>query len=132
MYMDKDRQREYQRRWMQKRRDEWIKANGPCQLCGSSKDLEVDHIDRKTKLYTPTKLWGMSRTNPKRVAELAKCQVLCTICHNTKTVAEKSIPCNDRLAERKGCNCDLCKKLHASRMRRWRKGKASEVTGMTT
>ena len=40
-YSDKDRQKEYQKRWKAKRRAEWLKENGPCHLCGSWDQLEV-------------------------------------------------------------------------------------------
>lgn len=84
-----EEQRAYQNAWVKSRRMEWIRENGPCGDCGSWEWLEVDHQDASTKLLNPAKLWGMSRTNPKRVAELAKCVVRCHRCHDVKTVARK-------------------------------------------
>lgn len=75
------------------RRDSWIAENGPCQHCGSTENLEVDHIDPSTK---DPRLRGWSggtgnywRWKKKdREAELAKCQVLCYSCHKKKTKSE--------------------------------------------
>jgi 5-methylcytosine-specific restriction endonuclease McrA len=73
---------------MKARRDEWVIVNGPCARCGSNDNLEVDHLDPGSKLIQPAKLWSMAPDNPKRIAELAKCQVLCETCHLAKTKAE--------------------------------------------
>jgi len=80
----KELQREYQRKWMAKRRNDWL-AGKSCLVCGSTNNLEVDHIDRTKKKYQISSLWGMNINNPNRVAELAKCQVLCHKCHIDKT-----------------------------------------------
>jgi hypothetical protein len=77
--------RRYQNRWMQRRREEWIRSHGPCVRCGSWENLEVDHKDHTQKLINISNLWSLAPDNPKRVAELAKCQVLCHVCHVTKT-----------------------------------------------
>lgn len=82
-------QAEYQLRWIKQRRQDWVDEHGPCAKCGSLKDLEVDHIDPKLKLTNVAQVWGMSLTNPKRIAELAKCQVLCGSCHLVKTAGEE-------------------------------------------
>lgn len=80
--------REYQLAWVKRRRNEWIADHGPCAICGSWDQPEVDHIDRSTKVLTPAKIWSLSPENPKRIAELAKCQVLCHDCHQEKTSTE--------------------------------------------
>src|SRR5712672_2171674 len=90
-YRTKEEQREYQRQWMIKRRSEWFRENGPCIRCGSWQDLEVDHIDPSTKELHTSALWSMSPLNPKRIKELAKCQVLCHNCHLEKTKKEHSV-----------------------------------------
>ena len=78
----KEAQREYQRTWMAKRRSDWFSENGPCVVCGSWDNLELDHIDPQTKVSHRIWSWAKSRRN----AELAKCQVLCTKCHDLKTL----------------------------------------------
>ncbi len=81
--------REYQRKWIMRRRNEWIKDHGPCAHCGSHKELEVDHRNAATKKLPVTALWSLSPSNPKRVKELAKCWVLCKTCHKRKTLEDR-------------------------------------------
>jgi 5-methylcytosine-specific restriction endonuclease McrA len=69
--------REYQLRWIHARRAAWLAENGPCVRCGSTDQLEVDHRDRREKVMQTRALWSLAPTNPARIAELAKCQVLC-------------------------------------------------------
>ena len=82
-----EKQRESRKSWyrsvVKKRRADWLKANGPCVQCGSLNDLEVDHIDPATKIHHGVWSWREDR----RIAELAKCQVLCSKCHLKKTIA---------------------------------------------
>lgn len=108
-----DDKREYQRLWMKARRDEWILENGPCRRCSTWEKLEVDHVDKSTKLMNVSVVWSMSRSNPKRIAELAKCQVLCEECHKIKNNNENF---NRVIPHGTGsgysyhrCRCDLCK-----------------------
>ena len=76
--------RRAQRVYMERRRTAWIEANGPCRYCGSSEDLEVDHVDPATKVSSKFWHWSAER----RSMELAKCQVLCRVCHAKKTAQE--------------------------------------------
>jgi hypothetical protein len=76
----REAQREYQRRWKATRRAEWFKDKKCCR-CGSTKNLELDHIDPSTKV--DHQIWTWSQQ--KRDVELAKCQVLCKDCHKVKT-----------------------------------------------
>lgn len=79
-YKDRDKQREYQRKWILSRRDEYL-SDKSCKKCGSKKNLEVDHIDPKKKLSH--RIWSWSKK--RREAELKKCQVLCKDCHKSKS-----------------------------------------------
>lgn len=83
-YKDKAVQREYQRKWIARRKQEWMDENGPCILCGSWESLELDHED-PSKKWTH-RVWSYSET--KRNAELAKCRPLCSLCHKDKTARE--------------------------------------------
>lgn len=76
--------RVYQLKWIHARRLEWLNEHGPCQVCGSWDELEVDHRDAATKKYNVASLWSLAPNNPKRIAELAKCWVLCHDCHVRK------------------------------------------------
>lgn len=87
-YADPDAQRAYQNAWMQRRRREWIDANGPCVDCGSEEHLEVDHRDATQKVTH--RVWSWSE--PRRLAELAKCVVRCHDCHVAKTTTAQEKP----------------------------------------
>jgi len=116
-------QREYQRKWMIARRAAWLAEHGPCANCGSSERLEVDHIDRKLKALHVGALWSMAHDNPRRVAELAKCQVLCHACHLLKTRADRQPPFihgTYPTYDTHRCRCDLCRAANMERQRRQR------------
>ena len=81
----KEQQRAYQREWVKRRRLEWVAANGPCAMCGSSSELEVDHKISSEKSMATSSIWSLSKTNPRRIRELEKCRVLCRPCHLLKT-----------------------------------------------
>lgn len=66
--------------------------NGPCRQCGSTEDLELDHIDPTTKISHAVWSWSEQR----RAEELKKCQVLCHNYHETKTLKQVS---DERCAE---------------------------------
>lgn len=72
----------YHAKWVAKRRAEFLEGK-TCVKCGSSDYLEVDHIDPMTKVGTQFWSWRAER----RLAELAKCQVLCRGCHRQKSHA---------------------------------------------
>ena len=75
-----DKKREYQREWVAKRRATFF-ADKCCAYCGSTKNLELDHIDPSQKVSHSIWSWSESRRNE----ELAKCQALCEECHKEKT-----------------------------------------------
>jgi 5-methylcytosine-specific restriction endonuclease McrA len=112
-----DAKRAYQRAWMARRRDGWIRENGPCAWCGSEEQLEVDHIDPGTKLIQPRDIW--SRRADVRAGELAKCQVLCRQCHIEKSAAEKAYVSPHGLRARYArkdenkCRCEECRQANA-------------------
>lgn len=102
--------RRYQAIWIARRRNAWIVENGPCAKCGSSDDLEVDHRDPAEKSMDPASIW--SRSEEARIAELAKCQVLCRECHQKKTIAENYRPRvhgTVAMYKRGRCRCELCR-----------------------
>jgi hypothetical protein len=108
-----EQKRAYDRAWRAARRTAWIKEHGPCKWCDSWDDLEVDHEDPATKLYQPAALWSMALDNPKRVAELAKCQVLCHDCHRVKSRDDLPDVPHGNTGYGNGCRCDECKADHA-------------------
>ena len=59
---------------------------GRCVRCGSTADLEVDHIDPMTKAFNVS--GNINRRWEVLAPEVHKCQLLCHDCHRVKTVAE--------------------------------------------
>jgi hypothetical protein len=79
--------KKWMREWTAARRQAWIDENGPCQKCGSRENLEIDHIDPRTKERNVAHLWTYRQEI--RDKELSKCQVLCRTCHFEKTRSER-------------------------------------------
>ena len=111
-------QREYQKKWMAQRRDEWFAVNGPCAKCGSWEDLQIDHKDPNKKVSHRIWSWAKER----REAELAKCQAMCRKCHNKKSAEEKREPVRHgtHSAYASGCRCPACRQAQQEYMQLWR------------
>jgi len=94
---------------MRSRREAWINENGPCKKCGSSENLEVDHIKRELKTMHTASIWG--RREEARKKELANCQVLCKSCHLEKTLSEMPRASHGSVTmyEDYRCRCDDCR-----------------------
>ena len=85
---------------------------GKCVRCGTTGNLELDHIDRSQKAFTTGAAfatWSEERVQ----AEVAKCQLLCKDCHLEKSKSE----CFGKEPARHGtphmygrykCRCDAC------------------------
>lgn len=115
----KEEQREYQRQWMAKRRQNWIDENGPCVECNSTDQLEVDHINPEDKELQPRDLW--SRRKEVRETELAKCQVLCYDCHLKKTQKwyEDKREHGTITMYKHGCRCSFCRQASTEDRRKY-------------
>jgi hypothetical protein len=59
------------------------KMGGKCVQCGSTKALEFDHINPKTKSFNISA--GYNKPKEILEKELSKCQLLCNKCHIEKT-----------------------------------------------
>ncbi|MEU0858430.1 HNH endonuclease [Streptomyces griseofuscus] len=81
-YKDPEKQREFQRVWVAARRREYFDGKA-CVQCGSTDQLELDHVDPAVKVSHRIWSWADGR----RHTELAKCQPLCFSCHKGKTNA---------------------------------------------
>lgn len=109
--------RAYYRNWKNNRRLKWISENGPCAVCGSWEQLEIDHINSEDKKVPISSLWSCSIV--RRETELSKCQVLCLRHHIEKSVSERT-----KIAQHStnsmysaGCRCIECTSAHATYMR---------------
>lgn len=78
-----EQKREYQRKWVAKRRAEFF-TDKSCEVCGSTESLELDHINPEEKISHNIWSWKESR----RIEELAKCQVLCKAHHASKSLTD--------------------------------------------
>jgi hypothetical protein len=90
-------------------------AGKSCVICGTTQDLEVDHIDPEMKVAHRIWSWAI----PRRNAELAKCQVLCKAHHLEKTLAQRPTPEHGTISRYTSkihkCRRDLCKRANADR-----------------
>jgi len=103
MHTPETRKRAYAK--VRQRREDWLEKNGPCKKCGSMIRLEVDHINPTTKVSHTVWSWR----EPRRLAELKKCQVLCHDCHLEKTRLSLVKPLvHGTLTGYKTCRCSLC------------------------
>lgn len=59
---------------------------GRCARCGSTDELEFDHVDPATKLFSIAS--GLDKPRAELLAEVAKCQLLCGVHHREKAMAE--------------------------------------------
>lgn len=64
-----------------------LSLGGKCVWCGSTENLEFDHIDDSKKEHNV----GNAVRNTREVFwnEVGKCQLLCVSCHNKRTTAQK-------------------------------------------
>lgn len=111
-----DKYRDTKIAYSKRRRDEnrqWAIAllGGRCAKCGSTHQLEFDHIDPQTMSFRIGSYIGWSRE--KLLPELRKCQLLCRSCHTKKTNIEngRRFPIKHGTAgcySNRKCRCDLC------------------------
>lgn len=90
-YSDPQVQADYQKRWIAERRREYFVGKW-CVDCGATVGLELDHVDPTTKVSH--NIWSWS--DVRRFAELVKCVVRCSPCHE-----KKSIQHGDKISNRK-------------------------------
>lgn len=101
------------RKWTAKNRADYMVGKF-CVHCGSTNSLEVDHVDPEQKVSHRIWSWSAAR----RTAELAKCQILCTDCHLTKTLEQRKIPEHGTVSRYSGkqkCRCEPCKAANRER-----------------
>lgn len=128
-YRDPVQQRAYQREWMATRRKAWLDERGPCINCGSTQNLEVDHVNAVQKITHRVWSWSAER----REAELNKCVVRCHDCHKKKTAEAHENPTYEirfrhgsrSMYQKHRCRCKACMNWNKLRRRIERARKAS-------
>lgn len=120
--------REYMRNYVRERyhrlRKEWLdKLGGECVRCGSTEDLNFDHINAEEKTYSIAKILS-THSKQKVEKEMAKCQILCEFCHIIKSAEEGDIYTVEHgggLTGKKNCRCELCGPLKNAYYKEYRK-----------
>jgi 5-methylcytosine-specific restriction endonuclease McrA len=86
-YKDHSKQKEFQRKWVAKRRSDHFKGK-KCANCGKPITAKTAELDHKTAKMNRTghKIW--SREKKDRDKEIKKTQILCTACHKKKTAKQ--------------------------------------------
>lgn len=87
---------------------------GRCVLCGTTDNLEIDHIDPAARRYRVHRMLILSEE--KMWAEVEKCQLLCGRHHDEKTMREKGHrPAGEyghgTHAMYRYCKCDQCREF---------------------
>ena len=101
---------------------------GRCVRCGSTDELEFDHIDPETKVFAVGS--DMSRACDKLVEEALKCQLLCRECHVAKGIEDRPEPAHSYYRYwYYGCRCATCKAANARKSARQRERKLGERWG---
>jgi len=101
---------------------------GRCVRCGSTDELEFDHIDPETKVFAVGS--DMSRAWDKLVEEALKCQLLCRECHVAKGIEDRPEPAHSYYRYwYYGCRCATCKAANARKSARQRERKLGERWG---
>jgi len=85
--LNKEKIRKQQREHIKKKRAICLEyLGGKCVKCGTTHNLQFDHIKREGKKYEITRKLSNNFDNLKE--ELDKCQLLCVDCHLDKTAKE--------------------------------------------
>jgi hypothetical protein len=95
-----EQMRQYQNSRRSRLRAELIaELGGACSWCGSAEDLQFDHIEPGTKLFTIAS--GLDKPRTILFAEIAKCQLLCVTHHKEKTREDGSILSGEKTRQAK-------------------------------
>lgn len=76
------------RRYHQRRAEALETLGGKCVICGTTEDLEIDHIDADDKEIPLNKMWSIAKA--RFLQELDKCQLLCKEHHKEKSRTDMS------------------------------------------
>lgn len=127
--MDRKKYNAYMREYLKKRYRARMTAahkqlGGKCVRCGTTDDLEIDHVDPATKNYAVGDVI-MRISSEKLAVELALCQLLCAPCHAKKSCMDQgktyAIGTHGTLSAYRYCPTPKCEACKAAK-RRWTQG----------
>lgn len=107
--MDKN----YIKEWKKNRKNQLIELlGGKCILCGSTENLEFDHINPKKKTFKI--MLNITYPIDRLKKELKNCQLLCHDCHRQKTLEKQEYGKESEHGtiwryKKYKCRCDKCK-----------------------
>jgi len=93
---------------------------GVCVWCGATNHLQIDHINPAQKRVSVSNIWSYCSEIVEE--ELAKCQLLCEICHKGKHAATHGT--YSRYRHHK-CRCNPCREAGNRYMRDYKKKRRS-------
>lgn len=89
-----------------------------CARCSRTDDLQFDHINRLEKSFTISD--GLDKPWLQLIAEIMKCQLLCSPCHLEKSLEQgdlRNVQHGGGLTGKRGCFCETCGPLKQEYMR---------------
>ena len=124
---------EYMKEYMlaryHRRRAEWIeKLGGRCDVCGTTENLEFDHLIASDKKFDVAKILN-SASEVKLESEMIKCHLLCRKHHLEKSIASgdtNSVEHGGGLTGKKNCRCELCAPLKNAYNKEFKRKKRSK------
>lgn len=130
-HADPDVHRQYASDYQRKRYAERLamareRLGGECAWCGTTEDLQFDHVDPATKVCNVSEAtnWSLERF----LSEVDKCQLLCDPCHHEKSQANGEQMTVEHGYGAKGkynCKCDLCRARCNEYMREYKRAAQS-------
>jgi hypothetical protein len=112
----KEYMRDYMRRRYERNRLRGLEIlGGKCALCDETKNLEFDHKELPLKAVESSRMFYLG--DKRFLAEIEKCQLLCRLHHEAKTLADLGqISAKIRhgtLSTYRYCRCVLCRAAHS-------------------
>lgn len=113
----------YTARYWERKNKLTMLLGGKCSVCGSTQDLHFHHKNKKDKSFTICN--GLTKPWKILLVEIAKCILLCGVCHKLEHPATHGLT----MYSHYGCRCDVCKKewsLRTLGYKRKQKARAKE------
>ena len=118
-YKDKQKKRDYQLRWWTARKALFFDGK-VCVDCGTTKNLELDHVFPELKVSHRIWSWSWKRL----FEEASKCVPRCRRCHKKRSSEQRRRPIvhgTDDGYRHHGCRCAACTEIHKEVCRNWKR-----------